>query len=83
MAGVAVGVALGAAFYQPPFAQCVAMADQLGLLGIGAVPAILYFVFLFIVPESPRWLVMRKRDEEAEKITTVQLAIDFAKSKQG
>lgn len=37
------------------------------MLGIGAIPAVLYFMLLFLVPQSPRWLVMKKRDEEAKK----------------
>jgi SP family sugar:H+ symporter-like MFS transporter len=49
------------------------------MLGIGAVPAILYFILLFTVPESPRWLVMKKRDDEAEKILTKIGGPDFAK----
>ncbi len=35
------------------------------MLGVGAVPAIVYFLLLFAVPESPRWLVRRSREEEA------------------
>jgi SP family arabinose:H+ symporter-like MFS transporter len=51
------------------------------MLGLEALPAILYFFALFIVPMSPRWLAMKGRykealaimkkaadDEEAEKI---------------
>jgi len=38
------------------------------MLGLEALPAILYFVFLFLVPESPRWLAMKGRDDEALKI---------------
>ena len=51
------------------------------MLGLEALPAILYFFALFIVPKSPRWLAMKGRyaealeimkraaeDEEAEKI---------------
>ena len=38
------------------------------MLGLEALPAILYFVFLFFVPESPRWLAMKGRDDEALKI---------------
>ena len=35
------------------------------MLGVEAVPAIIYFLALFAVPESPRWLVMHGRDDEA------------------
>jgi len=35
------------------------------MLGVGAIPAILYFLLLFIVPESPRWLVRKSREDEA------------------
>ena len=35
------------------------------MLGVEALPAVFYFFALFTVPESPRWLVMRGRDEKA------------------
>ncbi len=38
------------------------------MLGLEAVPAILYFIFLFFVPESPRWLAMHGKDSEALSI---------------
>lgn len=38
------------------------------MLGIEAIPALLYFLCLFIVPESPRWLMMKGRAQEATVI---------------
>lgn len=38
------------------------------MLGVEAIPAIIYFIALFEVPESPRWLVMHDRDDEALEI---------------
>ena len=35
------------------------------MLGVEALPAIFYFIALFFVPESPRWLVMKGREQES------------------
>jgi sugar porter (SP) family MFS transporter len=35
------------------------------MLGVETVPAVLYFLFLFFVPRSPRWLAQRGREDEA------------------
>ena len=35
------------------------------MLGIETLPALLYLLALLFVPESPRWLVMHRRDDEA------------------
>jgi MFS family permease len=38
------------------------------MLGVEAIPAILYFFGLFFVPSSPRWLAMKGRYDEALKV---------------
>ena len=38
------------------------------MLGIMAIPSFIYFVLLFFVPNSPRWLVLKKRTSEAEEV---------------
>ena len=38
------------------------------MLGVCAIPAAAYFLLLFLVPQSPRWLVQRNRSEEAKKV---------------
>jgi len=35
------------------------------MLGVEAIPAILYFAFLFFVPRSPRWLALKGFEEKA------------------
>ncbi len=37
-------------------------------LGIAALPAVLFFVMLFAIPRSPRWLVQKGRNEEARGV---------------
>lgn len=39
-----------------------------GMLGMCAVPAIIFIIILYIVPESPRWLVVRGREAIAARV---------------
>ena len=38
-----------------------------GMLGAEALPALLFFIILFFIPESPRWLVIKSRESSALK----------------
>ncbi|MBS0011485.1 MAG: MFS transporter, partial [Bacteroidales bacterium] len=40
------------------------------MLGLETLPALMYFIFLLGVPESPRWLAMKGREKEALNILT-------------
>ncbi|MDP3914706.1 MAG: sugar porter family MFS transporter [Bacteroidota bacterium] len=40
------------------------------MIGVEAIPAFSFFVLLFGMPESPRWMAMNNRKEEAIKIFT-------------
>jgi sugar porter (SP) family MFS transporter len=39
-----------------------------GMLGMEAIPAISFFLLLFLIPRSPRWLVVKGNKEKARKI---------------
>ncbi len=41
------------------------------MVGIEAVPAFLYLIFVFLIPRSPRWLVSKGRFAEAEKVLAI------------
>lgn len=40
------------------------------MLGVEAIPAVLYFFALFFVPRSPRWLLLKGRTAEAKEVLT-------------
>ncbi len=54
------------------------------MLGLEILPAIFYYVALFIVPESPRWLAMAGREDEAleimKKVTSEESAKEQLKA---
>jgi MFS transporter, SP family, arabinose:H+ symporter len=39
-----------------------------GMLGMEALPALLFFIVLFFIPESPRWLVVKGTERKASSI---------------
>jgi MFS transporter, SP family, arabinose:H+ symporter len=39
-----------------------------GMFGVGIIPAVLFALGLFVVPESPRWLMQHDREQEATTI---------------
>lgn len=38
------------------------------MLALGAVPAVLIFIFTFTVPESPRWLCLKGKNDKAKSV---------------
>ncbi|XP_054789826.1 inositol transporter 1-like [Prosopis cineraria] len=47
------------------------------MLGVSGVPAVIQFVFMLFLPESPRWLFMKDRKNEA--INVLSKIYDFAR----
>jgi len=51
-----------------------------GMLGSETVPALLFFIALFIIPESPRWLVLKSKEGTAQRTFGKIYGIEEAKS---
>jgi sugar porter (SP) family MFS transporter len=49
--------------------------DWRWMLGIMAIPSLVYTVMVFRIPESPRWLLSVKKDEPAAKDVMVKLGV--------
>ena len=57
------------AIYDSPWMQQIMVTEMWrGMLGSNALPAVLFFVVIFFIPESPRWLILRNRTEGAHAV---------------
>lgn len=50
------------------------------MLGLGALPAAIFLISLFMVPESPRWLLLRGEEQKAKDILVRIDGVDAAES---
>ncbi len=50
------------------------------MLGLECLPAFIFFLAMFLVPESPRWLLMNNRTAEAEKVLSKINGAEYAQA---
>ncbi|WP_136482758.1 sugar porter family MFS transporter [Cognatitamlana onchidii] len=50
------------------------------MLGVELIPALLYFILLFFVPKSPRWLFTKRRYAEAKRILSTIYGKEMAET---
>ena len=62
---LAIVVGVSAAFYSNYFLLATGADAWRWMLTAGVVPALLFLGFMFVVPETPRWLAKMGRDEDA------------------
>lgn len=65
---IVIGISL--AYFSNYFLLNIGEANWRWMLGVETIPAMLYFVFLFFVPESPRWLAIKGKEDAALAILT-------------
>ena len=53
--------------------------DWRWMLGVLAIPSVLYTLLVITVPESPRWLISNKNDQEAAAKILAQLGVEDTK----
>ncbi|HZJ79430.1 MAG TPA: sugar porter family MFS transporter [Dysgonamonadaceae bacterium] len=61
--------------------QILGTEEWRGMLGMEAIPAVIFFMIIFLIPESPRWLITKGRETSARKtfdlIYRDSAAVDF------
>ena len=71
-------IGISASFFSNYFLLNLGENCRRWMLGVEAIPAALYFVLLFFVPESPRWLFGKGREDQALKIFTKAAGPEYA-----
>jgi SP family arabinose:H+ symporter-like MFS transporter len=62
--------------------QAFGSAEWRWELGVTGIPAALFFVLLFTIPRSPRWLVKKGRISEARTVLQISGAVNFEQELQ-
>ena len=66
---IAIVLGQASAFFSNYFLQNIGGENNWRwMIGVMAIPSCLFLAFLFLVPESPRWLVETNKDDEALKV---------------
>jgi MFS transporter, SP family, arabinose:H+ symporter len=63
-------IGISASFFSNYFLLDVGEHNWRWMLGVQVFPALLYLLLLSLIPESPRWLVIKGRDEQALGVLT-------------
>lgn len=71
---------ISASFFSNYFLLDVGENNWRWMLGMDAVPAVLYFFLLFTVPESPRWLFSKGDRDQARVILTKACGAEMAEA---
>lgn len=51
----------------PLLTKVLGVEEWRGMLGAESIPAILFFMIIFLIPESPRWLITKGKESSARK----------------
>jgi sugar porter (SP) family MFS transporter len=63
-------IGISASFFSNYFLLDVGEHNWRWMLGVQVFPALLYLLLLSLIPESPRWLVIKGRDQQALEVLT-------------
>lgn len=65
----------------PLLTKILGAEEWRGMLGMESIPAIIFFMIIFLIPESPRWLITKGKEASARKtfdlIYRDSAAVDF------
>jgi len=58
-------IGISVSFFSNYFLVSLGAQSWRWMLGVQVIPAALYFLLLLLVPESPRWLLSKRREQSA------------------
>lgn len=80
-AGILISVAVGLLFISNDPVTGLETGDWRNMFLTALIPGLIVFIGGFLLIKSPRWLIMKNREQEAEKILSETIGVDAANSK--